>query len=172
MLLVSVLCVVSALQVRAQSSLSFGPSSFTAPGTFPTTAFSSYYNNPTATSAQPQPVVSDPVLHTKYPSQLTDPKKIPLNDTSDPHPLPPAASHAQLLDFALTQITNIAENAAPAFGNSTCTKCIAALEVAKFLALAAPEQVPTLAVTLCNKFKFSVRDVILCSGYTVLMQAF
>ncbi|KZT44307.1 hypothetical protein SISSUDRAFT_905 [Sistotremastrum suecicum HHB10207 ss-3] len=155
MLLVSVLCVASALQVSAQSSLSFGPSAFTAPGVFPTTAFSSYFNNPTATTAQPQPVVSDPVLHTKYPEQLTDPKKIQGNDTTDPHPLPPAASHAQLLNFALTQITNIAENAAPAFGNSTCTKCIAALEVAKFLALAAPEEVPTLLVTLCNKFKFS-----------------
>lgn len=44
------------------ASLTFGPSAFTAPGVFPTSAFSKYYNSPTATSAQVQPVVSDPVL--------------------------------------------------------------------------------------------------------------
>lgn len=37
------------------------PANFTAPGAFPTSVFSKYYNNPTATSAQVQPVVSDPV---------------------------------------------------------------------------------------------------------------
>ena len=40
------------------------PSNFTAPGVFPTSAFSKYYNKPTATSAQVQPVVSDPVTVT------------------------------------------------------------------------------------------------------------
>jgi len=34
---------------------------YTAPGVFPVTAFSSYYASPTATSAQVQPVISDPV---------------------------------------------------------------------------------------------------------------
>lgn len=38
------------------------PSAFTAPGVFPTTLYSSYYNDPTQTSAQVQPVISDPVL--------------------------------------------------------------------------------------------------------------
>lgn len=42
-------------------SEAFGPSAFTAPGAFPTSLYKHYYNNPTATSAQPQPVVSDPV---------------------------------------------------------------------------------------------------------------
>ena len=49
--------------VQAQNtSLTFGPSAFTAPGVFPTSAYSKYYNSPTATSAQVQPVISDPVL--------------------------------------------------------------------------------------------------------------
>jgi sphingomyelin phosphodiesterase len=38
------------------------PSTFTAPGAFPTSLYSSYYNNPTATASEPQPVISDPVL--------------------------------------------------------------------------------------------------------------
>ena len=39
-----------------------GPSAFAAPGVFPTSAFSHYFNHPaTATSAQPQPIISDPV---------------------------------------------------------------------------------------------------------------
>jgi sphingomyelin phosphodiesterase len=46
--------------VHAQNN-TFGPSAFTAPGAFPTSVYSRYYNNPTATSAQVQPVISDPV---------------------------------------------------------------------------------------------------------------
>jgi sphingomyelin phosphodiesterase len=37
------------------------PSAYTVPGAFPTSLYSVYYNNPTATSEQPQPVISDPV---------------------------------------------------------------------------------------------------------------
>jgi len=50
-----------AFRVSADS-LSYGPSSFAPPGAFPTQLYASYYNDPTATSAQPQPVISDPVL--------------------------------------------------------------------------------------------------------------
>ena len=46
---------------QTATSVNIQPSTFTAPGTFPTSVFSKYYNIPTATSAQPQPVVSDPV---------------------------------------------------------------------------------------------------------------
>jgi hypothetical protein len=46
----------------AVAQLSLGPSTFTAPGAFPTPAYSHYFNSPTATSAQVQPVISDPVL--------------------------------------------------------------------------------------------------------------
>lgn len=43
----------------------------------------------------------------------------------------------------------------PVFGDDTCTRCQAALEIGKFLAMAAPEQGPVLAVQLCEQFKFS-----------------
>jgi len=55
------LCAVAAFKTGA-TSLRYGPSSYTAPGAFPTQWYDSYYNDPTATSAQPQPVISDPVL--------------------------------------------------------------------------------------------------------------
>ncbi|KIJ54050.1 hypothetical protein M422DRAFT_73723 [Sphaerobolus stellatus SS14] len=129
------------------------PLTFTAPGAFPTSVYSKYYNSPTATSAQVQPVISDPVLHTVYPSALTNPKTIPLNNTVDPHPLPPAAGSSLLLNSAFEQIVNINSN--PIFGSNSCQKCIASLEIVKFLALSSPAQVPTLAVNLCNHFELS-----------------
>lgn len=49
-------------QISSGSSIILGPSTFTAPGRFPTSLFKHYYNNPTATSEQPQPVITDPVL--------------------------------------------------------------------------------------------------------------
>ena len=55
-------CVAAATQTLAATSLTYGPSSFAPPGPFPTSLYQSYYNDPTATSAQPQPVISDPVL--------------------------------------------------------------------------------------------------------------
>ncbi|KAL4241709.1 Sphingomyelin phosphodiesterase [Abortiporus biennis] len=130
-----------------------GPSAFTAPGAFPTSVYQHYYNNPTATSAQVQPIISDPVTHQTYPLALTDPNSIPKNDTKDPHPLPPKASSSLLLAHAIEQIISISTN--PIFGSDTCSKCQAGLEVAKFLAMAAPEQGPELAVAICNHFNFN-----------------
>lgn len=75
------------------------------------------------------------------------------NNTVDPHPLPPRAAPSRLLQEAIAQVHSIAAN--PAFGGNTCAQCQAGLEVAKFLALAAPEQVPDMIVTLCNDFAFS-----------------
>ncbi|KIM88956.1 hypothetical protein PILCRDRAFT_813955 [Piloderma croceum F 1598] len=137
----------------ASSNEEIKPSTLTAPGAFPTSVFKKYYNSPTATSAQPQPVISDPVSHETYPFSLTDPEHIPQLDTKDPHPLPPTASSSRLLQQAVNQIKAIATN--PEFGNNSCSKCIAGLEIAKMLALAAPEQGPTLAIELCLAFNFS-----------------
>ncbi|EIM92336.1 Metallo-dependent phosphatase [Stereum hirsutum FP-91666 SS1] len=133
------------------TSQGLGPATFTAPGAFPTTLYSSYYNAPTATDAVPQPVISDPVLHKTYPLALTNPDTIPQNNTEDPRVLPPKASDSLLLQHAKTQITSIQNNAL----FDTCTKCQASLEVAKFLALAAPDQGPELAVFVCNAFWLS-----------------
>lgn len=137
---------------QATTSSQFPRSTFTAPGEFPTSLYSEYYNDPTATSAQVQPVITDPVTQQVYPFDLTNPDSIPLNNTVDPHPLPPVSSSDRLLAQAIAQIQSIAGN--PVFSDS-CSKCLAGLEVAKFIALAAPEQGPVLAVELCNHFGFS-----------------
>ncbi|KAG2359621.1 sphingomyelin phosphodiesterase [Suillus spraguei] len=128
------------------------PSSYAVQGVFPTSLYSHYYNNPTATSEQPQPVISDPVTHEIFPFSLTGPNNIPQYDTVDPpNPLPPKASSQKLLQQAVAQIKSITAN--PMF--STCAQCQASLEVAKFLALAAPEQGTNLALTLCEYFNYS-----------------
>ncbi|KJA28633.1 hypothetical protein HYPSUDRAFT_34088 [Hypholoma sublateritium FD-334 SS-4] len=126
------------------------PSTFTAPGPFPTSVFSKYYNSPTATSAQPEPVISDPVLHRVYPLALTDPNTIPINDTADPHPLPPVASSSQILNNAFTQLTSIASN--PIFANDKCGQCQAILGIAKFVSLATPSNGPAFFIEFCNVF--------------------
>jgi len=87
-----------------------------------------------------------------YPLDLTSPDEIPLNNTEDPHPLPRKASSSRLFDQALAQVKSIAANTHFA---DNCAKCQAGLEVAKFLALAAPEEGPRLAVELCEHFQFS-----------------
>nr|GAT46312.1 SER THR protein phosphatase family protein [Mycena chlorophos] len=135
------------------SANSFATSLYTAAGRFPTTLFTKYYNNPTQTASQVQPVIEDPVeTGLVYPLSLTDPLTVPKNDTTDPHPLPPTASASLLLEQAFNQIIAISTNAN---FNSSCAKCQAGLEIAKFLALAAPAQGPVLAVRLCEHFNFS-----------------
>ena len=49
------------VQITVGLSQSISPSTFTAPGAFPTSVYEKYFNSPTATSAQVQPVISDPV---------------------------------------------------------------------------------------------------------------
>ena len=74
-------------------------------------------------------------------------------DNYEPHPLPPPAAGDQLLKYAIQQITTIANSSV--FAGDSCTACLAGLEVAKFLALAAPEQGPNLAVALCEAFDYA-----------------
>ncbi|KAL5520508.1 hypothetical protein ACEPAG_9732 [Sanghuangporus baumii] len=138
-------------------SLHFGPTAFTAPGVFPTSIYGKYYNNPTQTSEQVQPVITDPITHTVYPFDLTNPDKIPVNDTSDPHLLPSRASDSVILAQAIRQIQLLASPETPnsPFRNDTCARCQTALGVLKFVALASPEQGPAAVVGLCEAFKLS-----------------
>ncbi|KAL4062711.1 Metallo-dependent phosphatase-like protein [Scleroderma yunnanense] len=128
-------------------------SAYIAPGAFPTSVYKSYWNDPTATSAQPQPVISDPVTNTIFPANLTDPANFPKNDTVDPHLLPSPLQPSQLLQQALSQIKSITSN--PALFNDTCGRCQASLAIAKMLVLAAPEQGPPLVQALCVYFNYS-----------------
>ncbi|KDR85605.1 hypothetical protein GALMADRAFT_234571 [Galerina marginata CBS 339.88] len=139
--------------IAASASASIQPSTFTAPGLFPTSAFTKYYHPATATSAQPQPVISDPVTHETYPLQLTDPNTIPINNTADPHPLPPAASSSQLFNHALAQLKSISTS--PIFAADACGRCQASLEVAKFVSLATPANGPAFIIQFCETFKLS-----------------
>ncbi|KAF9062914.1 sphingomyelin phosphodiesterase [Rhodocollybia butyracea] len=141
--------VLPSLTVAAASASGFPTTVFTADGKFPTSIFSKYYNDPTATSAQPQPIISDPVTHEIYPLELTNPDDIPTTDTKDPHPLPAPVSSAKLLQSAITQLNSIANST---ILDTDCAKCVASLEVAKFLFLAAPSQGPAFAIELCNVF--------------------
>ena len=84
---------------------------------------------------------------------MTNPDAIPLVNTADPELLPPKASPSRLYAEAYAQILSLA--ASPIYGNDTCGQCLAGLEVAKFIALAAPQEVPALIVALCEHFKFS-----------------
>ncbi|KAG0703315.1 sphingomyelin phosphodiesterase [Suillus ampliporus] len=126
---------------------------YTVPGAFPTSVYGTYWNDPTATSAQPQPVITDPVTNEIFPYELTDPANFPQNDTVDPHPLPMIATPSQLMEEALAQIKAIATN--PIFGNDTCAQCQASLAVSKMLVLGAPEQGPLLAEAVCQYFNYS-----------------
>ncbi|KAI5119769.1 hypothetical protein M0805_009240 [Coniferiporia weirii] len=153
----SIALLVAVAAAKSARSLTLGPSAFTAPGAFPTSIYSHYYNNPTQTSAQVQPVISDPVTHEVFPLELTNPNTIPSNDTADPHPLPPTVSSSTLLQQALKQIQLIAspETENSPFISDTCASCQAALGFAKMVALAAPEHGPAVVVGLCEAFQVS-----------------
>jgi sphingomyelin phosphodiesterase len=74
-------------------------------------------------------------------------------DTQDPHPVPPRVPDEALLENAQSQVKWLFAN--PAIANSSCALCVASLQVAKFLSLAAPEQAPPFFVFLCQQFKLS-----------------
>ena len=75
------------------------------------------------------------------------------NDTRDPHPLPNRASDSLLLAHAVEQVVSLVNS--PVFGADSCARCLAGLEVGKFVAMAAPELGPALAVALCHRFAFN-----------------
>lgn len=67
--------------------------------------------------------------------------------------MPPKASSGALLESAFAQVLSIASS--PTFGDNNCARCQAALQVGKFLALAAPEEGPAFAVRVCEHFNFN-----------------
>jgi sphingomyelin phosphodiesterase len=75
----------------------------------------------------------------------------PINATS-PQPPPLQFNATQIAAFAEAQIDGII--ASHAF-EGNCSKCIASVEVVKFLALAYPAEVPPLLINLCKKYQFT-----------------
>lgn len=63
------------------------------------------------------------------------------------------AGSSKLLELAIAQVKSISAN--PIFGTNQCARCQASLEVAKFLALSAPDQGSNFTVALCEYFNYS-----------------
>ncbi|KAK0303477.1 hypothetical protein LTR01_008032 [Friedmanniomyces endolithicus] len=131
-----------------------GVSSFVAPAGYPTSAFSSYYPSPSG--QEPQPALYDPVLNITFPRNLTNPDTLPDNDP-DPvyYPQPIAnlsvAAQQAVIKSILAEVSEII-NGSSIQGN--CSKCIAALSVAKSAAQLAPSLVPAAMVALCTSSGF------------------
>lgn len=150
------LCISQTVWTQSSPETCLGPSTYTVPAGFPTLAFPSYYLPPTSTQ-EAQPILHDPVLNITFPLNLTSPDTLPTAD-NDPvfYPRPIGnisdATAASLVQAAIANITGVIE---ANNGASNCSKCQAALAVAKSVAQAAPEKVPGLLVSVCKKFKFS-----------------
>ncbi|KAL1306409.1 hypothetical protein AAFC00_005115 [Neodothiora populina] len=120
-----------------------------------TSAFSSYWTRPNPT-AEPEPVVVDPILNITFPRNLTDPFTIPENVTSDPLYYPSAianltrAGQQAVISSAVSQIEAIIVSSQ---FPTNCSRCIAGLGIAKQAALLAPEMVPEVMITLCQQYK-------------------
>lgn len=149
------LCILGTVRTQPSSEASLGQSAYTVSAGFPTSAFSSYYFPPSATQ-EPQPILHDNVLNITYPLNLTNPDTLPAVD-KDPVYYPHSIANvsnvtaASLIRAAITNITSIVE---ANNGASNCTRCQAALAVAKSVAQVAPTRVPDLLVSLCKQFQF------------------
>jgi sphingomyelin phosphodiesterase len=88
---------------------------------------------------------------------------VPSVNASSPIPPPLVFNSSQIAAFALAQVEGIISSKAFEGNCSTLVmislltpgKCIAAVEVVKFLALAYPQEVPPILQTLCQKYAFS-----------------
>ncbi|ODN78055.1 hypothetical protein L202_05136 [Cryptococcus amylolentus CBS 6039] len=138
----------------AEQQLTLGPNAYTAPGVFPTSLFSAYYNDPTQTVSQAQPKITDNILNKTYPLNLTDPESIPTNDTADPLLYAPAWLNGSAATDLYENITAQIQGIVTGEG-ANCTKCIDSLTAASTLAKKAPQHVPDLLVHLCNYYSFT-----------------
>ncbi|TKA22695.1 hypothetical protein B0A50_07788 [Salinomyces thailandicus] len=127
-----------------------GVSSYVAPAGYPTTAFSSYY--PAPSGQEPQPALYDPVLNITYPLNLTNPDTLPEYDPDPVYFPSPIANlgpseQATLISSILAEVSEIINGT---YVEGNCSKCIAALSVAKTAAQLAPALVPDAMVSLCT----------------------
>ena len=150
-------CVFFPATIQAQVQLP-GLASFVVPSAFPTSVFSSYYIKPAPTS-EPQPAIYDPILNLTFPLNLTSAKTIPTAD-NDPvlYPRPVAdvsnATGNAFIDIAVAEILAIINDSSSGLADS-CSRCVAALSVAKLAAQVAPELVPAAMVNMCESTGFA-----------------
>ncbi|WVQ68661.1 uncharacterized protein L199_006870 [Kwoniella botswanensis] len=148
---------VLAVSFGVAQQVTLGPEAYTAAGEFPTSLFSSYWNEPTQTVSQVQPVITDSILNKTFALNLTDPETILNNDTSDPLFYP--QGHSNLTQASAEQfyqnVTAQIEGIIGGGEGSNCTKCMDALTAASRLAKEHPKLVPQLLVSMCKKYKFA-----------------
>ena len=135
-----------------------GASSYVAPPGFPTSAFASYYFSPAEPTAEPQPILYDPVLDITFPYNLTNPDTIPTVDPDPPYfPAPSTSlSSTEAQNFLAEIISNVTQilNDASNSTASNCTICKNVLLAAQPAAQTVPSLVPDAMVSLCELFKF------------------
>ncbi|WVQ76951.1 hypothetical protein IAR50_006630 [Cryptococcus sp. DSM 104548] len=138
----------------AEQQLTLGPKTYTAPGVFPTSFFSKYYNDPIQTASQVQPKITDSILNKTFALNLTDPDTIPTNDTTDPLVYPFSwLNGSEATDLYQSITAQIQDIVIGEGGN--CTKCIKSLTAASELAKRAPQLIADLLVSLCNYYTFT-----------------
>jgi hypothetical protein len=114
------------------------------------------YLNSAKPTAEPQPTLYDPVLNRIYPYNLTDSNTIPEEDI-DPVIFPEALANltsSQTEVFINGLISQIGTIIASPNIIGNCSKCVAALNVAKSGANLTPAAVPEATVSLCKQYKF------------------
>ena len=153
--LLSLSALIAAAQPQNSESIP-GQSAYTATAGFPTSAFSSYYIPPLATQ-EPQPALYDPVLNITFPLNLTNPKTIPTSDDDQVYYPKPVAnvSDAAATTIVQSAIADIIAIIGDTGISGNCSKCLAALSVAKLAAQVAPSKVPDAMVGLCQKYQFA-----------------
>ena len=135
-LIASALLAVAAAQLPQHGVSSFRVSEV------PTSVFSSYWQRPNPT-AEPQPIIYDPVLDFTFPLELTDPDNIP--ESSDEVLFPVARGNLQphekhsLIESLIVNVTEIIKSQET---ESSCSRCQRALVAAKPAAQYAPMLVP------------------------------
>ncbi|GAO48093.1 hypothetical protein G7K_2280-t1 [Saitoella complicata NRRL Y-17804] len=80
---------------------------------------------------------------------------VPPIDASSPQPTPLQFNASQIALFAQQQIDGIITSSA---FEGNCSKCIAGVTVAKFLALSHPEEIPALLQNTCKKYGFATDE--------------
>lgn len=161
MLLIASVCLTWSVLATTASSSSPAPksnvsasvvSAYTAPS-FPTSAFSSYYNDPTGTSVEPRPIITEYNSGRPFPSKVDQPYPLPTGPPSSDAVYPDATvkAPANISSQIQSQIISIINNSS--LGN--CQKCVQSLQAGQKLAHANPESIPGVLIDLCTMYNFT-----------------
>ena len=125
---------------------------YTAPSAFPPSAFSSYYNPPTGTGAEPRPAVTEFAAGKAFDASLDQPYPLPTGPPSSEavYPRPTTKRPADYATQVKANITDILNDASL----SACQKCVRSLQAGQRLAHADPKAVSGLLIDLCTTYKY------------------